>query len=116
MQQQQAVCLEVRETQARCPGAQFGRWWVESHRNRLTAVAGAGEASSMFGMVAPVLDTGVYAEPALGSVLPVFWMPEISWSATFHRRKARNHPNGLYLNDHRGSVGEGRHDAQPAWK
>jgi len=97
MQYQQAVCLEVREPAARCPGAGFSVWLIGGRGNRVAAVAGAGARLSLSGMEAAGLDTGVQAAPALGSVLPVFWMPETAWPASLKRWKARHPGKGLRL-------------------
>lgn len=97
MQNQQAVCLEVREPEARRPVAGFSMWLLESRGNRVAAVAGGGAGLSLVEVEAPGLDTGVQAAPALGSVLPVFWMPEAAWLAALKRRKARRPGNALCL-------------------
>jgi len=96
MQYQQAVCLEVREPAARCPGAGFSVWLIGGRGNRVAAVAG-GAWLSLLEMAAPGLNTGVQAAPALGSVLPVFWMPETAWPASLKRWKARHPGKGLRL-------------------
>jgi hypothetical protein len=92
MQNQQAVCLAVRETEARCPGAGFSVWRIESRVNRVAAVARAGAGFSTREIEAPIRDTNFNAAPELGSVLPVIWAPETSWPAGFQRWKPRQRP------------------------
>jgi len=87
MQHQQAVCLEVREAEARCPGAGFSMWRIETGGNRVAAVARASRGFNMREIETPGRDTGLMAAPGLGSALPVLWMPETSWPPTFQQWK-----------------------------
>jgi hypothetical protein len=93
MQDHQAVCLEVREPELRCPGAEFSSWEIDRRGNRVAAVACAGAGFSLWKIEVPIPHPGIFAMPALGSVLPVLWMPEASWPATLQRGKARNDGN-----------------------
>ena len=89
MNDHQPVCLEVREPELWCPGADCRTWEIARRGHRVAAVAGAGAGFSLWKIEAPIPHPGFFALPSLGSVLPVHWMPEASWPATFQREEAR---------------------------
>jgi hypothetical protein len=97
MQNQQALCLELREPELWRPAEGFSLWRMETGGDGVAAVVRVGAGLSIWGMELPLRAAGLHAAPALDSFLPVRWMPEASWPATLKRRKARKPVNGLRL-------------------
>jgi len=97
MHDQQAVCLEVRETQSRFPGTEFSMWRMQPCGNRVAAVARAGEEYGIGRILTPIKDAGLTAASGLGSVLPVLWLSQTSWRKTIRPYKAPNQEKSLHL-------------------
>lgn len=120
MHDEQAVCLEVRETEFRCPGTGlshggiathddrgaalaradrgFSLWRTETHGNRVAAPASPGREISRWRWQGetPIRDTDFAATIRLRFKIPVLWFPETSWLPTFQHWKARN--RGRFVN------------------
>jgi hypothetical protein len=94
MQDQQAVCFEIRNQQPICSGVGFAIWRREARGNRVAAVARAGAKLDNRWMSAPVTDNGLEGAPRAGSALPVLWLVETNWLATIRQSRAPNQGNG----------------------
>ena len=108
----QVVCLEVRETEFRCPGTGssdggiathddraaalaragtgFSLWRMETHGNQVAAPASPGGPAGRRRIETPVRDTGLALTTGLRLRVPVLWFPETSWLAAFQHWTARN--------------------------
>ena len=118
MRDEQAVCLEVRETEFRRPGTGLSHGGIATHHNRAAALARAGTGFSLWRMethgnrvAAPANPGGEAARrrietPIRGAdlpatagprfMVPLLWFPETSWLAAFQHWKAQNH--GRFVN------------------
>ena len=98
MHDEQAVCLEVRETEFRYPGTGFSLLRMETHGNRVAAPASPGGEVSRWRWQSetPIRNTDFAATIRLRFMVPVLWFPATSWLPIFQRRKARN--RGRFIN------------------
>jgi hypothetical protein len=97
MHEHHAVCLEIREPERWSPGAELSLWRLETQRNRVAAVARVGAVPGFLAILTPMRDTDFDGTPAVGSALPVLWLPANSWPAAIRRSKKPNHGNARRL-------------------